>query len=273
MERQEIDLAVEWAAREGWNPGLHDADCFHAADSGGFLIGLVDDEPVAVISAVRYGRDFGFIGFYIVRPESRGQGHGIAIWNAAMQRLEGRNVGLDGVVEQQDNYRKSGFQLAYRNIRYEGRGIRDDLDLTGMVELGTLPFESIESYDRPFFPAARTGFLNCWVHQPGSRALGRLRNGRLVGYGVRRSCRDGHKIGPLFADTEDDAEALFQALATGLGDHDPVFLDTPETNPAAIRLAERHGMTVVFETARMYTGPAPDLPLDRIFGVTTFELG
>jgi hypothetical protein len=29
----------------------------------------------------------------------------------------------------------------------------------------------------------------------------------------------------------------------------------------------------VFETARMYTGPIPPLRLDRVFGVTTFELG
>jgi hypothetical protein len=32
-------------------------------------------------------------------------------------------------------------------------------------------------------------------------------------------------------------------------------------------------MTPMFETARMYRGRAPDLPLDRIFGITTFELG
>ena len=41
-----------------------------------------------------------------------------AIWNAAMDSLAGRNVGLDGVVAQQDNYRKSGFRLAYRNVRF-----------------------------------------------------------------------------------------------------------------------------------------------------------
>jgi hypothetical protein len=28
-----------------------------------------------------------------------------------------------------------------------------------------------------------------------------------------------------------------------------------------------------FETARMYRGPAPDLPLAQIFGIGTFELG
>ncbi|MEM9471495.1 MAG: GNAT family N-acetyltransferase, partial [Pseudomonadota bacterium] len=28
MSRQEADELVSWAAREGWNPGLHDADVF-----------------------------------------------------------------------------------------------------------------------------------------------------------------------------------------------------------------------------------------------------
>jgi hypothetical protein len=32
-------------------------------------------------------------------------------------------------------------------------------------------------------------------------------------------------------------------------------------------------MTPVFETARMYTRQSPELPLNRLFGVTSFELG
>ena len=69
--REEVDLAVQWAADEGWNPGIHDADCFFAADQNGFLIGLLDDQPIATISAVRYEQSFGFIGFYIVKPQYR----------------------------------------------------------------------------------------------------------------------------------------------------------------------------------------------------------
>lgn len=38
-------------------------------------------------------------------------------------------------------------------------------------------------------------------------------------------------------------------------------------------LARRHGMREVFATARMYNREIPALPLDGIFGVTTFELG
>lgn len=40
MTREELDIAVEWAAREGWNPGVHDADAFYAADPNGFFGGL-----------------------------------------------------------------------------------------------------------------------------------------------------------------------------------------------------------------------------------------
>lgn len=42
---------------------------------------------------------------------------------------------------------------------------------------------------------------------------------------------------------------------------------------AAVALATRAGLEPVFETARLYRGPDPGLPLASIFGVTTFELG
>jgi hypothetical protein len=102
-------------------------------------------------------------------------------------------------------------------------------------------------------------------------ALGLLHGGRLLGYGVRRACRDGYKIGTLFADTPDAADTLFGSLCARLPANDPVFLDTPASNPAA--LAERHGLRPTFETARMYAGPAPALATARTYGITSFELG
>jgi GNAT superfamily N-acetyltransferase len=73
---EEFATAVDWAAAEGWNPGLDDLAAFHAADPGGFLMRFDGDEPVSSISVVRYGDDFGFLGFYIVRPDWRGRGIG-----------------------------------------------------------------------------------------------------------------------------------------------------------------------------------------------------
>lgn len=273
MTRQEVDIAIDWAAAEGWNPGLYDANCFYAADPNGFLIGLLGDEPIAMISAVKYGDSFGFLGFYIVKAEYRGKGYGIQIWNAALARLKGRTIGLDGVVNQQGNYQNSGFTLAYRNIRYRGTGGGNFSTEPGVVPLSTLPFDEICAYDKPFFPDNRTQFLKCWINQPQSTALGILRNRTLAGYGVLRICRSGYKIGPLFADNSELAERLFLALKAPVPEGTPIFLDTPAVNSAAVDLAKRHNMTVAFETARMYTGKSPDLPVNRLFGVTTFELG
>jgi ribosomal protein S18 acetylase RimI-like enzyme len=273
MRRDELDIAIEWAADEGWNPGMRDAECFAAADPGGFLIGLRDGAPVATISAVRDGAGFAFVGLYIVHPEARGRGYGLAVWEAVMATVARRNVGLDGVPAQQDNYRRSGFALAYRNVRFEGRGGGEAAEPPGLVDLSDVPFPALAAYDRPFFPDDRTAFLHAWVAQPGATPLGVVRDGSLAGYGVMRPCRHGHKIGPLFADDPALAERLLRALRSRAGADEAIYLDVPEPNAAAVALAENHGMSVMFETARMYTGPAPDLPLDRLWGVTTFELG
>ncbi|HEY7666126.1 MAG TPA: GNAT family N-acetyltransferase, partial [Xanthobacteraceae bacterium] len=120
MRPDEIAIAADWAAAEGWNPGLSDAACFATIDPDGFLIGELDGQPAATISCVNYDARFAFLGFYIVRGDLRGRGFGLRIWNAAIAHAGARVIGLDGVVAQQDNYKKSGFALAYANVRYGG---------------------------------------------------------------------------------------------------------------------------------------------------------
>ncbi|WP_193164979.1 GNAT family N-acetyltransferase [Microbulbifer hainanensis] len=272
MTRDQLDFAVDWAAREGWNPGLHDAACFYATDPGGFFAGLLDGKLVACVSAVRYGRDFGFMGFYIVDPALRHRGYGLETARAGLAYLAGRTIGLDGVVEQQHNYRKSGFEIAWRNVRYRGTTAGEAAS-DAVVSLAQVPFAAIAGYDRQCFPAEREDFLRAWIGQPDAKALGILHDGVLQGYGVIRACRDGYKIGPLFADSERDGKLLFRALSAAVPAGHNLFLDIPEPNAAARALVRRHDMEMVFETARMYLGEVPALPLEKIYGITTFELG
>lgn len=274
----ELALPLDWAATEGWNPGLHDAIAFGAADAGGFLTAeLGGGGPVSVISAVRTGDDFGFIGFYITAPAYRGRGYGGRLWAAALERLDGRTIGLDGVAAQQANYAKSGFVLAHRNLRYGGVAPAEDVagtvvQRTGVVEAASVPWTALVAFDALHFGRMRPEFLRAWIAQPAGRALVQLRDGLICGFGVVRRCRIGCKIGPLFANDEAGADALFGALA-GYAPGEPLFIDPPEPNGAAVALAVRHGLAPVFETARMYRGPAPVLPLGSIYGITSFELG
>ena len=274
LSTSEMNLPVSWAAAEGWNPGRHDGEAFHAADPRGFLVAELGGEPVGVISAVQTGMGFGFLGFYIVAPAYRRRGYGMILWREAMARMEGRTVGLDGVVAEQAKYVKSGFVLAHRNLRYGGivpAGAAGG-PAAGLRPAGEVSFATLAEYDATHFGCARPEFLRAWLALPESRALVFERGGAVRGFGVVRRCGEGCKIGPLFADDEAAAETLFGALA-GFASGGRVFIDPPEPNGAAVALARRHGLEPVFETARMYRGPAPRLPLERIYGITSFELG
>ena len=273
MSRDEIQIAINWANAEGWNPGLDDAVAFYAADPQGFLIGRLNNLPITTISAVKYGTSFGFIGLYIAEKNYRQKGYGIQIWNKALASLRGRNVGLDGVVAQQENYKKSGFKLAHRNIRFAGRSKRSNPSSVKIVSLSSLTLNDLSNYDRLFFPEQRNNFLKAWINQPHCHALGIVENTKLLGYGVIRACQTGYKIGPLNAENKDLASELFNALVSKVPVGSAIYLDTPEPNTQAIEMAQRNEMEPSFETARMYTGSFPEIPLHKIFGITTFELG
>lgn len=273
INRKDLGLALGWAEFEGWNPGVHDAMCFYNTDPSGFFMGFLDGFPISSISAVKYDRNFGFLGLYIVKKEYRNLGFGLALWNKALEYLKDQNIGLDGVVAQQNNYKKSGFRLYYRNIRYQGVIRKYAVQQENIIPCTKIPFKVILRYDSHLFPASRPRFLKCWIHMPESFAICSIINDKITGYGMIRICQTGYKIGPLFADNYDIAENLFLALNNSIKPNEPVFLDIPEINPDALKLVIKYQMTPMFETARMYSKYMPDLPMNKIFGVTTFELG
>lgn len=260
-----------WAAAEGWNPGLSDGPAFFAQDPEGFFLGRVGGEPVSAVSVVNYGAEYAFLGCYLVRPDLRGQGHGLTTWKTALAHAGNRTVGLDGVVAQQDNYRQSGFELAYRTIRFTGTAPQRETP-AGVRPAGPADLAAITAYDSACYPADRPRFLAEWLTGPGHRAFVRHDGTRLTGYGVLRPGHDTLRIGPLFADTPEDARALFAALMADAAGRE-VAVDVPEPNAAGVALAEEAGFRASFETARMYTGPVRAHARHRVFGVTTLELG
>lgn len=269
LDAGEVEMLVDWAAGEGWNPGLGDAAAFRAADPDGFIGAFVDGEMVAGISAVAYGQNYGFVGLYICRSDRRGQGCGKAVWEAGMARLAGRTIGLDGVDAQFDNYRSKGFEPAYRTIRFGGRlrgaGMRPDV-----VPVTDALAGEVMALDAGIFPAQRREFLKVWLAPP-HRAVA-LRSGDAVtGYAVLRQCREGWKAGGVMAASAADAFALLSTLADGLDDD--IYVDAPAYRTAFIADLRAAGLTPGFETTRMYCGPAPGAPSPKLFGVTTLELG
>ena len=274
LGRDEIGVCLNLAASEGWNPGLYDATPFYAADNEGFFAADVDGETIGCISAVRY-ETFGFIGLFIVREEHRRRGYGAALWDYAMHHLHDLPVGLDGVLAQEARYEKAGLQQHFLSIRYryDAREPRDRFASKIALERVRVLDDEIEDYDLPCFGSKRPAFLQSWVAQPDVVALSArsLESGEIVGYGVGRECRDGTKIGPLFASRLDVAAILFDTITQRT--RSPWYLNIPEPNAAALGLADERNMTREFACARMWRGTPPKIDLSKIYGITSWELG
>jgi len=272
MKQKELNIAIDWAKSEGWNPGIHDAEVFYKADPQGFFVGEVNNEIVAVGSAVNYDDNFAFCGLYIVAPEHRGKGYGLALTKHRLKYCGDRNIGIDGVLENVEIYKNIGYVPYYKNYRYQYDAPKNSNISMHIQEVSEDSLPKVLNYDTLCFPADRSRFLTSWIKQADSKALFYAENGQIKGYIVRRKCHQGHKIGPLFADNNEVAEQLIHAVQADIPG-ETLILDVPDNNSDAIQLAESLNMQVVFATARMYQKGLPKIDHKKVFGITTFELG
>lgn len=268
---KDLDFMIDLAAKEGWNPGLYDKKPFFAADPNGFFVGELNGEIISCVSGVKYEDKFAFGGFYIVKEEYRGMDYGIQMYIHVIEYVNGLCFGIDGVVAQQENYKKSGFVFAHNQMRYEGIGMNGKLQ-TECMEIKNISMYDLVHFDKNIFKADRSSFLKEWITMPESYGLAITNNSLVTGYGIIRKCFKGYKIGPIFAEDKSIAEKLFLSLIE-FAEGKEVYLDIPETNKEGMAIQEKYDMKYVFETARMYKNGNPGIPVEKVFGVTSFELG
>ncbi len=270
--QDELKTILNWAAEEGWNPGLEDAAAFWQADPEGFFVATVDGELAAAISVVTHTADFAFLGLYIARPAFRGQGIGYGLWQHALTHAGARVVGLDGVPDQQDNYATSGFELFSATTRFTGEVTAresDSVRLAAPEDVAALiDLEAAASGVR------KPAYLAAWFAPAESRQTWVMQDADgVAGFCTARRCCEGVKIGPLWAQREKDAVALMAHVAATMGG--PVTLDVPDTSASLKALCLALDLTPGFATARMYRGtPVPIGDASGgYFAGSTLELG
>lgn len=271
-----VKTLVRWAQLEGWNPGAYDAEVFWATDPEGFYGYYKNDELIAGGSIVSYNGEFGFMGFFIVKPEYRGKGIGRKLWHqrrdTLLTRLKPRaTIGMDGVVAMQSFYEKGGFKIAYRDERYERIGERFEID-PNISNIEDEDLEAILAYDKAIFGFARPQFMLPWLKLPNSKLFKYTHQGNLKGFVVVRKANTGFKVCPLFADNPIIADALYKACLNAVKD-EALYIDIPVINQGAVDLIKKYQARYVFECARMYHGTKPNTDINKVFGITTFELG
>ncbi|MFK7744109.1 MAG: GNAT family N-acetyltransferase [Roseobacter sp.] len=271
MSHDDLCVVLNWAEKEGWNPGLDDAAAFHAADPSGFLIKTLDGQLVSAISVVNHTADFAFLGLYLCKPEFRGKGYGMDIWRAGLAHAGHRVIGLDGVPDQQENYARSGFVNCGKTVRYEGH-----LPCAPDPHVRCVSPQEISlliDHDAKAAGIRRDAFARAWFAGSANRQTMVLTKGTdITGFATFRRCCIGTKIGPFKASCEADALALLSSNPFCMPS-EAAYIDIPDKSASFAKLLFQNNFTPVFETARMYSGPAPKPVFATYQAIASMELG
>ncbi|WP_196884857.1 GNAT family N-acetyltransferase [Aureivirga sp. CE67] len=273
IKRKDLKHVYEFIKEEGWNPGKYDMKAFFKTDKKGFFGIYNEDELIGSFSAVKYKDKFGFLGCFIVKQEYRDKGLGKKLWNHGMHYLGTDIIGLDGVTQREENYHESGFASAYTNVRYV---IHNNFksDYTKKIKKASkISFGKLYTFDSKFFPSRRKKFLKEWIKLKDAKSFVFLEGYKVKGFITIRKCDNGYKIGPLFSEKLGYAEELLKAAFSYADEFSDIFIDIPEPNFESKSLVEKYQMKEVSRTVRMYKNGIPDLPIDKIYGVTSLELG
>lgn len=270
MTLDDLALVLRWAGDEGWNPGVGDAPFFIAPDPSGLLVAEVGGEVVGSIGMPRFGAGYAFAGLYIVRPDHRGGPVGARLGLAALRHAGDRMVGTDGVLERVADYEALGFVAVHAHHRHSGTPrpavhprVRPPLpgDIDALVAI-----------DDACFPGDRQSFMRAWLGGDHVVRVWVGDAGAVSGFGVARQAVDGWRVGPLLAPHAEAAEAIMRDLAAAVPKQ-ALHLDVNTGNPDAVNMARDVGLSPGFECVRMYRGGMPGLPLSRMWGACTLELG
>jgi len=272
LSLQEMVFLMEVAQKEGWNPGLYDGAAFYQTDPDGFFIGELDGSIAGGISAVSYGDNQVFIGNHFVLPPFRGRGIGKTLWEYALSIAGDRVTGVNGLTEGYAFYESWGFRRICNIIRYSGSIFLQGHLSSDVYAAQDIDFDKLRAFDAEYFGLARERFLQAWLETPGMESLCLLKEGEIQAWGCMRRCRTGWRLGPVFARHSYFAEEILRHFAIKTIAED-VYIDIPDCNVQAIRLAFSLGMTPTDARIRFYKGEEPKVALDEIYGFSTLDIG
>lgn len=227
-----------------------------------------------------HGDKFATIGMVITSP--RLQANGTAHWlmRHAFTQLDGCMLRLNATRAARRLYRSLGFVTEKTVYQCQGEAIEpgtpsfavDDMILRE-IRQGDLP--SLGKLDQAAYGADRTPLLSELLSH--SMGLGIFRNERMEAFSLCRPFGRGHLIGPVVANSDDDAIAV---IRPHVAQHAGRFLrlDTSQNNGPFSEFVDRSGLSVFDTVTTMRLGELPvpaegrdDLP--KIYALASHALG
>jgi ribosomal protein S18 acetylase RimI-like enzyme len=255
----DVDFAYDLNLKEGWNNKRDDVKRMFSFDPGGCFIAEVDGDPVGHVFTINYD-GLGWIGFLIIKTDSRKKGVGTLLMKQAMNHLQSREVKtvrLEAVPQIADLYRSLGFIDEYDSLRLIADGKKGESSLgTHVKVMKKQEIIQISEFDATYFGVDRRRVLQK-LHQTNPRGCFISTKGsRIIGYIMSRKRESGYVIGPWVCcpDNTQVGGELLAACLKEIGEYQKVYVGVPAVNEAAVDILGNSGFKVYSRSVRMYWG-------------------
>jgi len=278
LEPKDLEFALELTNAEGWFYTRGELERMLRMDPEGSFV-CEDQKPLGFITCVTYGHT-GVVGHLVVSKEARGRRIGHSLLTTAVDYMSNR--GADSMMlfstdEGVGLYSQYGFvtrrEVSCIHVAVGGdRKVRTPTTCS-LIAREDLP-EIIEM-DRRIFGDDRTQLIEILYDDFPKSAFKIQKDGRTLGFCFGRASSRGFDLGPweCSSGSQQDAEDLFNATVSSFGEG-TVFMGVCPDNPLAVEIANSMRRIRYWRTHLMIRGRERYCThIDRLFGVTAFELG
>ncbi len=254
----DLDACMALKCLAGWNQLREDWEIFLRLNPGGCFAAWAGDRLVGTATCIDYGGRFSWVGMVLVHPDLRRRGIGTTLMNAVLTALSGcETVKLDATPAGRELYLRLGFADEYDLARLVAPradwGGAEPGD-AGIEPLQPRGLEAVADLDAGVFGADRRELLRAWYERTPQAAFILRRDGRVAGYAMGRPGANFATIGPVIAESEQDACRLTRAAGLSFCPG-PVGVDSPGRHAGFRSWLESRGFSFQRPLLRMYRGP------------------
>jgi GNAT superfamily N-acetyltransferase len=254
MTTEDIPFGMRLKADAGWNQLEADWLRFLALRPGGSFVALWHDQPVGTVTTCMFD-DVGWIGMMLVDVRYRGQGIGRGLIERALQSLElsgVKSVRLDATAMGRPLYQKLGFQDQYLVLRYGGQA-KECGEQVRAVPAEPMLVDGILRLDRQAVGVDRSALVRRLLEEQPQAGCAVVGDQEMAGYVCSRPGACARQVGPCIARDPQVGRGLLYEIFRRFP-HEPVYVDVPAENLAAVEAAESAGLRPLRELTRMCRG-------------------
>ena len=231
----------------------------------------------------RLNKDNGRIARFVTDKDYRRRGIGHQLLTKVMDYLKPRNISLDALQGNEPRYQGYGFNISSFHLtmfkckaNYQSLSNSYSIPEVTILERNQVNFDKLVEYDLKIHTCERRGFLEKWLPPERTNIFVAVNEtGNIVGYVGFWRTLTGHRMMPMFADSQEVARMLWIVGISHVPRDSQVEIAVPKENKQAVDLINEFLVIpddlISLGTVRMYTEHAIDIPLQKVFAATDYD--